>query len=510
MSSKRSNWKIGESRKSQVHFKKIIQDLRNQFPYDSLTAFVVESFANSIDAGANRIDIFVGKDTIKILDNGEGMKYKHFVDYHNLASLTKTRGVSIGFAGVGAKIYLDKAYYILTETKHKKHYSASKWAFHGESLRYTPIPTQNRVTHENGTYVEVKIKDPKDIKNLSVDFVTESIQSHYNAILLGHYGKKRITVNRNLVQPYKLDSENIDLKKEFQIKVGRNEVKGFMIKSKKAVNEPFQGPQIVVHGKTIATYWFRQYPTFSNLFTGIFFADHLIKIITTSKSDFDRTTYPWRQFNSRVGRAFGAWLDEIEAKAKLPDPSEDLNSLSQKIEKNINELLKQPQFSEIAKNLFQNLMQRSVTIRSESGTLKGIEQEGGQLVKGMLGNLAFGEGVPTSGPDDNVGVVVTDQGDLPVQRIRRRAKGGIKISFFENPDELQEAWIDPSTQTITINRGHPSWKVAEKLNRNTKSENVTFYHMLRSIFKLLAKEAGMESPEKTVRELFQGLTELIR
>ncbi|GAI22508.1 unnamed protein product, partial [marine sediment metagenome] len=65
MSSRLSDWKIGDTRKSEVHFRKIIEDLRNQFPYDSLTAFVVETFANSLDAEANRIDIFVGKDTIK-------------------------------------------------------------------------------------------------------------------------------------------------------------------------------------------------------------------------------------------------------------------------------------------------------------------------------------------------------------------------------------------------------------------------------------------------------------
>lgn len=502
--------KIGDRHESKVNFRKIILDLRNQFPYDALTSFVVETFANSIDAGATRIDIFVGNDVIKIRDNGKGMNHSEFIDYHNLASLAKTRGVSIGFAGIGAKIYLDKVYYILTETKSRKFHKGSKWAFHGKTPKYTIVSVQNKITHENGTYVEVKIKDSKDIKNLSVDYVKSIIQTHYNAILLGYYGQKRITVNNEVIQPFTPDSENIELNKPFTIKVGRNKVKGFLIKSKNEINETFQGPQIIVHGKTVMPWWFRQYPTYSGLFTGMFFADHLIHIITTSKSDFDRTTNVWKKFNREVGRVLGAWLDEIGAKAKLPEPSKDLNSLSHEIENKINELLKQPQFSEIAKKLFQNLMLKSVTIRSDSGTLKGIEQEGGQLVKGTLGKSDMGEGVPTSGPDDNIGVVETDQGDLPIERIRRRAKGGIKISYIENPDELMEAWIDPSTQTITINQGHPSWKVAEKLNRKTKSENVTFYHMLRSIFKLLAEEAGVESPEKTVSELFQGLMELIR
>ena len=510
MSSNISEWKIGDTRKSEVHFRKVIEDLRNQFPYDSLTAFIVETFANSIDAEANRIDVFVGKDTIKILDNGHGMNKNEFIDYHNLASLSKTRGGGIGFAGVGAKIYLDKVYHIITETKSKKFYSATKWAFHGDIPVYTQEYTQNRVTHENGTYVEIKIKQATDIKKLSVDFVISTIRTHYNAILMGYYGEKRITVNNNLIQPFEVDPEDIDLKKEFKIKVSSNKiVTGYLIKSKNEIQEEFQGPQIVVHGKTITSWWFRQYPTFSKHFTGIFRADFLIEIITTSKSDFDRSTYLWTQFNRKVSRVLGEWLDEIGAKAKLPEPSENLDSLSQKIEKNINELLKKPEFSEIANKLFQNLMYRSVSIKSDSGTLKGIEQNGGQLIKGTIGSLNSGEGVPTSGPDDIKGIIESDQGKLPIERIRRRARSGIKISYIDNPDEVSEAWIDPSTQTITINQGHPSWKVAEKLNPN-KNENVTFYHMLRSIFKLLAKEAGMEPPEETVKELFQGLIEVLR
>ena len=502
--------KIGDRRESKVNFRKIILDLRNQFPYDALSSFFVETFANSIDAGATRIDIFVGNDVIKILDNGKGMNKRQFIDYHNLASLAKTRGVSIGFAGVGAKIYLDKVYYIVTETKSRKFHKRSNWAFHGKIPRWTVEPVQNKITHKNGTYVEAKIKDSKDIKKLSADYVKSIIKTHYNAILLGYYGKKRITVNNNVIQPFTPDSENIELNKPFTIKVGRNEVKGFIIKSKKDINETFQGPQIIVQGKTVMTYWFRQYPTYSGLFTGMFFADHLIKIITTSKSDFDKSTNVWKKFNREVGRALGAWLNEIGAKVKLPEPSKDLNSLSHEIENKINELLKQPQFSEIANKLFQNLMLKSVAIGSDSGTLRGIEQEGGQSVNGTLGTSDTGDGVLTSGPDDKSGVIEKDQGDLPIERIRRRAKGGIKISMAVQPDELKEAWIDPLTQTITINQGHPSWKVAEKLNRKTKSENVTSYHMLRSIFKLLADEAGVESPEKTESELFQGLMEILR
>ena len=71
-------WNIGESYQSTVNFTKLIADLRQQFPYDPLAALVVETFANSLDAKATRIDIFLDDDGYKILDNGTGMDFRGF------------------------------------------------------------------------------------------------------------------------------------------------------------------------------------------------------------------------------------------------------------------------------------------------------------------------------------------------------------------------------------------------------------------------------------------------
>ena len=131
----------------------------------------------------------------------------------------------------------------------------------------------------------------------------------------------------------------------------------------------------------------------------------------------------------------------------------------------------------------------------------------GQLIKGQLGSLNKGDDLSTLGPMDEVGILENESGEVSSERIRRRVKSGIKISYIENPENLSEAWIDPSTQTVTINQGHPSWKVAEKLNIKTKSEQVILYHTLRIIFKTLAEEAGVETPQKTIRDLFQSLYE---
>jgi hypothetical protein len=120
-------WIIGVRKPSTVSdWKKLIRDFRDQFPYDPFTALIVETFANALDAEATKIDIYVDHNLYKIRDNGNGMTLYEFQEHHNIASLTKRRGETIGFAGVGAKVFLDRAEYTLTETKSKSFHGATQ------------------------------------------------------------------------------------------------------------------------------------------------------------------------------------------------------------------------------------------------------------------------------------------------------------------------------------------------------------------------------------------------
>jgi len=497
-------WTIGIRRPSTVSdWKKLIQDFRDQFPYDPLTALIVETFANALDAKATKIEIHVDNNVYKILDNGNGMTPYEFKEYHNIASLTKRRGEGIGFAGVGAKVFLDRAEYTITETKSRIFNGTTHWAFYGDSLEWEPIATLNKVDYPTGTYMEVKLRNDKDVSKLNPQFIKKVLQQYYNATLLGYYHVRSVTINGREVEPWQVPESKVEKSKKFEFRYGKHRVKGFFIKSTKALPEEFQGPFIVVYGKTVMQWWFRQYPLSSETFYGLILADHLIDTLRTSKSDFERTSILWKKFHSKMGRLFSEWLDEIGAKPSLTTVSTDLDRMSRELERSINKILKMPELADLANTIFQNIIQRTVAIQSQKGELLGTEMEGKQETTGTLGGLAEGKGVDTIGEEEGKGIVEDESGITPIERVRRRIRGGIKIGYDDQqPENSLEGWIDPGKQAIIVNTEHPAWKVADGLTLQARDERVRVYHTLRTVFAILVEEGGIESPKETLAKLF--------
>lgn len=501
-----SEWIIGKRKLSTVSdWKKLIGDFRDQFPYDAVTALIVETFANSLDAAATRIDIEIVGDIYKIMDNGKGMTQNEFEEYHNIASLTKRRGGGIGFAGVGAKIFIDKADYIITETKSREFYGATHWAFYGGSLEWIPISVQYKIKYPTGTYVEIKLKDYEDKKKLTPSFAEKVLRQQYNSILLGYYGRKSVTINGKEIEAYKIPNDDIEKKEKFNFKDGSHYIRGYFIKSKKPLPEDFQGIHIVVYGKKVREEWFKQYPIESEKITGLVLADYLVEILRTSKSDFDRTSMLWKKFYVKMESVLFEWLDKIGARPKPPkiDLTEDRST--RELEKSINEILKMPEFRELTENIFQNLIKRRVAIRSIKGNEMGSLTDGMQKTTGTLGGPGSGERVETEGPEEGKGYREDEKGDEPIERVRRRVRAGIHIGCDNKPNELQEAWvgIDPHTgrEGVIINTGHPAWKVADGLSFQGKAEHVRIYHILRTVITTLVEESGVENPKKIIANI---------
>jgi hypothetical protein len=204
-----------------------------------------------------------------------------------------------------------------------------------------------------------------------------------------------------------------------------------------------------------------------------------------------------------MGHVLSGWLDEIGAKPGLPALPTDLERMSRELERSINQVLRMPELSELANTIFQNIIQRAVAIRSESGKLAGTESEGMQRTTGTLGGLGEGEGVVTAGDEEGKGVAEDEQGLSPIERIRRRIRGGIKIGYDDTqPKNPSESWIDPGRQAIIINIMHPAWKVADGLTLQARDERVRVYHVLRAVFATLVEEGGVDSPKETLAKLF--------
>lgn len=72
---------------------------------------VTEAIANAIDVRSSEIDIKLyktsdGVGVISFHNNGPPMNKQQFDDYHVIARSSKSKGSGIGFAGIGAKVYM--------------------------------------------------------------------------------------------------------------------------------------------------------------------------------------------------------------------------------------------------------------------------------------------------------------------------------------------------------------------------------------------------------------------
>lgn len=124
--------------KSGVNVKRLVQNIADQYPFAPQIAAIIELIANSLDAEASEIKIKLNKNDgiLEIIDDGLGMNRRQFIDYHDFAATTKTRGKGIGFAGQGAKLALNFCKKVITETWSSNYRGYSDWYLKGNDAPY--------------------------------------------------------------------------------------------------------------------------------------------------------------------------------------------------------------------------------------------------------------------------------------------------------------------------------------------------------------------------------------
>jgi len=141
---------------SSVNFENLIRDLADMYPFDVGTVVLVELVANALDSGATQIsvDFNAQEKVLVVADNGSGMTEADFSQYHDFAAGLKTRGMGIGFAGVGAKISFNIASQVTTETRSDSFAGGSNWYLESKNkLIWEDI--EPKQVHNKGTRVTV-------------------------------------------------------------------------------------------------------------------------------------------------------------------------------------------------------------------------------------------------------------------------------------------------------------------------------------------------------------------
>ena len=178
-----------------------LQNYLNMYNLPALMLFR-EAIDNALDIGATRIIIkfkkINGTYCISFEDNGSGMNKKIFEIYLNLEESPKEQtGETIGFAGIGAKIYLarDEDVKILTQTCTGSESWESTMYRNKNELEYTPIAKSSKKTCGTLYSATINHEDYLWFQNSAEDWC----RLFYNEALLNGI---KISINNKKIKPW--------------------------------------------------------------------------------------------------------------------------------------------------------------------------------------------------------------------------------------------------------------------------------------------------------------------
>jgi hypothetical protein len=288
---------VGETR---VDLQHLLEDLRDAYTGELEETILTEVVANALDSGATRIELLTNPadTTLTIVDNGRGMQRRELTRFHDIAASTKTRGESIGFAGVGIKLGLLVSREVVTETRRGATHVATRWHLasrHRAPWKWIPPPG---MTSAPGTAVRLTLINQVS-PLLDARYLEEAIRRHFEPlfdpafddVLRRHYPTAiRFEVDgRMLTRADTPDPERVS----FAIRLGRRRTPsaiGF-IQRQSFVPADREGLAISTLGKIIKRGWdwLGLAPAARTHVTGLIEAPELAACLTLSKNDFIRS-----------------------------------------------------------------------------------------------------------------------------------------------------------------------------------------------------------------------------
>lgn len=476
-----------------------LEDFLGMYEQQPSEVVLVESIANSIDIGATQLSIYLDDhvNTYKLVDNGKGMDSSTFENYHTIALSSKDKSKGIGFAGVGAKIYLAswEGASVITETFGKDGPLKSVMYREGNKLLYKKeTPT---ITSQGTSYMVTL--SPDDFKELE-DKIADYIRYWYNWNLIKGL---KILVNDMEIKPWKPkltveENEIFEINKHrfpFHIWLADEELPNDML-----------NVLYLAYGKRVK----REIPDFfwdvkmeyKDRLICIVEADEISDLLTSNKEDFRKTPLRNQVFTEARMRLY-IWAKENNLLQESEPVDEERQIIEIDITKELNKILELPEFSWI--NPWSEGFKGTTTIKDPKGEKAIEEGGGGQNTTGTKGGRDSGNGVKTAGPNDGPGYFEKEHGNMKGTEVIRKRKG-LAIIPMDMEEDPRESWVDVVNQAVVLNLAHP---LARKVER-TKDRRLLRYNIARVIVSALIQHAESNAAEpRTATEMFKIQSELL-
>ena len=480
-----------------------LENMLGMYEYDRMEVLVLEAVANGIDAGADTIHISFGRDSrgryIAFHNNGVPMNETDFENYHMVSSSTKKKGEGIGFAGVGAKIFMAawRDAEIITITGKGNNVLVSRmwreerrgnedevvWEANTDDTTVKSIAGHAVLDHKHGTTYRVKVPEEGHAwlrKNLK-----ERLRFWFNAALASK--QLSLIVEGVPVRPwnpggrqFQKTSKHKDYRMLCHIWVAEDEI-------------PVDLRHITyyVYGKRIkneSVDWIAQVkPRYEKRVFCMADVTVLANHLTTNKESFERNFHT----NKIIGRIKRDFYEVLKNNGCMRDAPEEINDsriVVNELTERLNKVLRTPELKQF--NPFAKIVNQDLPITSNDGNVNVSEMAGSQVSMGSEGDASGEYNDAPGGNPDEISHFEDEKSDKSGETKRRKSRG-IGIIPLDAPQDEREGWLDPSTGAVVYNVGHAFYKRVEN-NRSLHDYNLTRV-VISSLIKAKNEEIEMDA-----------------
>lgn len=451
---------MGETRVNLGH---MLENIRDAYPRAVEETIISEMIANALDAGARHIRLLtdMGAPTLTVIDDGRGMSRASLRRFHDLATTTKSRGESIGFAGVGIKLGLLVSDQVRTETRKNGNLIATQWRLAATHRAPWSWTEPQGFVQDHGTAVTLHLSDPLG-PLVDASFVEACLCREFSTLLnplfdelLSRWYPEGIqfTLNGGAI-PRGGESAGQALKR-LRLK-GQRGYSGLVIltRSETPLPEEDRGIAISTRGKVITRGWdwLGITPTDPECIKGVVEVPALAQSLTLNKADFLRTGAPGAAYVAYRSAIQEAVSDQLQEWGMARDRKTGSRpSVTRPSEKEFERILAQ-----ITENfpLLTPLVER---LKGGQHRLPMAARSGGDLLPGAVSDRQ-NEQAPSGEKETAAPAETSERPSVTEPRggsRSRRSRYRLRIEFERRPESDDISRLERST--IWVNQSHPAY-----------------------------------------------------